>query len=289
MAVHRINFKSNILEMPVDVNVITPTPKRHQNPEDYYTSEKKYPVLWLLHGGGGDHNDWLNYTNIIRYAEDKGFIVVCPNGLDSDFAPQPQFAGNYDFPEFFSHELMPFIYCYFPAGKEPENNFMSGPSMGGSGTLLLAMMHPEKFGAIAPLSCSLRNSPFLQDYQEYTGGEFRALAMKNRQMFPTEWADPSEGISIKELNAICKYPTIKEYLNSYDNTGSRYLETYSRLPKMYYTCGTKDPCYPKGLEFEKLTHKLGVENAFFEYVPGYAHEWSFWDLAIQKAMDFFAR
>ncbi|MGM9521292.1 MAG: alpha/beta hydrolase [Oscillospiraceae bacterium] len=280
-------MKSNVLHMPTQLTVIVPGPGRGRSPEEFYNNSGKYKVLWLLHGGGGDQRDWVNNTGIVRYVENRGVIVVCPNALDSDFAPQPQFAGGYDFPKLFFEELMPFIYNFFPASAEPKDNYISGLSMGGSGTMLLSMMHPEKFGGIAPLSCSLRISPYLEEYRNYTGEQLRALAMEDRTRFPSEWAAPGEGISIKELNAICKYPTVDAYLKSCEYTGGRYAEIYGKLPKMYYTCGTDDPCYPKALEFESLTKVLGVTNATFEYVPGYRHEWDFWDLAIKKVLDFF--
>ena len=223
----------------------------------------------------------------MRHAARRDAIIVSPNALDSDFANQPQFAGGWNFADFFFDELMPYIHGFFPASDRPEDNFITGLSMGGSGTLMLTFLHPEKFGGMAPMSCSLRKSPFLEEMRGMTAAEFRALAMADRRRFPTEWGDPSQGITIKEINCICKYPTIGDYLDSCEYTWPRYAEVYDRLPPMYFTCGTEDACYPKVQEFERYTQQLGAKNVTFEYVPGYAHEWDFWDQAIVKAMDFF--
>lgn len=286
-AVYDINYKSQLMHMPVRLSVILPDPPEGVPPSQFYRSGKKYKVLWLLHGGSGDNCDWLYYSNIVRHAARRDAIIVSPNALDSDFANQPQFAGGWNFADFFFDELMPYIHGFFPASDRPEDNFITGLSMGGSGTLMLTFLHPEKFGGMAPMSCSLRKSPFLEEMRGMTAAEFRALAMADRRRFPTEWGDPSQGITIKEINCICKYPTIGDYLDSCEYTWPRYAEVYDRLPPMYFTCGTEDACYPKVQEFERYTQQLGAKNVTFEYVPGYAHEWDFWDQAIVKAMDFF--
>jgi S-formylglutathione hydrolase FrmB len=214
MAVYSIDMKSQVNQMPVQLKVIVPGPRRGQTAKDFYENAGKFKVLWLLHGGAGDHNDWINNTGIVRYVENKDVLVVCPNGLDSDFAPQPQFASGYDFPKMFFEELMPFIYGFFPASDKPEDNFLSGLSMGGSGTMILSMMHPEKFGGIAPLSFSLRKTDYLREYRSLTGGELRMLAAKEPDKFPSEWNRPGESISLKEINKICKYPTVGDYMDS---------------------------------------------------------------------------
>ena len=286
-AVYDINYKSQLMHMPVRLSVILPDPPEGVPPAQFYRSGKKYKVLWLLHGGSGDNCDWLYYSNIVRHAAGRDAIIVSPNALDSDFANQPQFAGGWNFADFFFDELMPYIHGFFPASDRPEDNFITGLSMGGSGTLMLTFLHPEKFGGMAPMSCSLRKSPFLEEMRGMTGAEFRALAMADRRRFPTEWGDPSQGITIKEINCICKYPTLGDYLDSCEYTWPRYAEVYDRLSPMYFTCGTEDACYPKVQEFERYTQQLGAKNVTFEYVPGYAHEWDFWDQAIVKAMDFF--
>lgn len=286
-AVYDINYKSKLMHMPVRISVILPDLPDDQKPAEFYASGKKYKVLWLLHGGSGDNFDWLYFSNIVRHAAKRDVIVVSPNALDSDFANQPQFAGGWMFADFFFDELMPYIHGFFPASDKPEDNFITGLSMGGAGTLMLTFMHPEKFGGMAPLSCSLRKSPFLEDMREMTSSEFRTLAMEDRTRFPSEWGDPKAGITVKEINCICKYPTIGDYLDSCEYTWPRYAEVYDRLPKMFFGAGMKDLCYPKVLEFKEYSEKLGAKNVTFDFVPGYAHEWDFWDLEIVKVMDFF--
>ena len=58
------------------------------------------------------------------------------------------------------------------------------------------------------------------------------------------------------------------------------------LPKLYFACGKDDPLYPGYLHFREHAREIGLKAAF-EEIEGYRHEWRFWDLAIEKALDYF--
>ena len=68
MSFVELNFYSDTLQMKVDVNVVVPNCE----------PGKKTKVLWLYHGGYGDHNDWVHNTNVVRMAEERGIAVVMP-------------------------------------------------------------------------------------------------------------------------------------------------------------------------------------------------------------------
>src|SRR5260370_15121801 len=123
MSEYTINLRSSILAGPTEVSVIIPGPQMGANAREFYSSGKKYKVLWLLHAGNGDRNDWLRSTSIGRFVEDREVIVVMPSALNSDFANHPQFADGYNFSDFFFDELMPYIYNWFPASNKPKDNF----------------------------------------------------------------------------------------------------------------------------------------------------------------------
>ncbi len=57
------------------VNVVMPRIELSESPREFYSSGRKYRVLWLLHGSCGDHTDWIRNTNIARYAEERDFIA----------------------------------------------------------------------------------------------------------------------------------------------------------------------------------------------------------------------
>ena len=81
MAVARVNFLSKELGISTNITVILPSFDQNSDLgkplREVYDSGKKYPVLWLLHGGSGDDADYLNWTNIARYAVEYDCAVVC--------------------------------------------------------------------------------------------------------------------------------------------------------------------------------------------------------------------
>ena len=65
-------FRSTALGRDMEYRVISP----------WETSDRKLPVLYLLHGGGGGFRDWSNYSDVARFAE-SGLLLVMPEGESS--------------------------------------------------------------------------------------------------------------------------------------------------------------------------------------------------------------
>jgi putative tributyrin esterase len=289
MTEYTINLKSSLLEGPTDLSVILPNPPTGTNAKEFYSSGKKYRVLWLLHGGNGDRNDWLRNTNISRYAHEREMILVIPNGLNSDFANHPEFANGYNFSNFFFEELMPFIYNWFPASDAPQDNYLAGYSMGGAATWMYGLHHPEKFMGIAPLSSSPRDYAYLEPYRYLNASEFRMKAMADPKAFPSGYGDPKNGILLKEINMIVKYATVGEFLDSYECTWERFRQVAAagKLPKIYIACGTDDRSYEKLIKFKQYAEALGVNDIAYDFVPGEGHSFTLWNSVVPKIMDFF--
>lgn len=60
----------------------------------------------------------------------------------------------------------------------------------------------------------------------------------------------------------------------------------AKLPRFYFTIGRDDFLYDNWKKFRSFTEEIGFEATFEEY-DGYTHEWRFWDLTIQRAIEFF--
>ncbi len=131
-----------------------------------YTKEKKYPVLYLLHGIGGDEKEWLNNgtPQVILdnlYAENKlePMIVVLPNGraMKDDRA-----VGNiFDsvkvqafatFEKDLIKDLIPFIEKKYPVIKDREHRAIAGLSMGGGQSLNFGLGNLDKFAWVGGFS-----------------------------------------------------------------------------------------------------------------------------------------
>ena len=262
MAVSILNFESKYLNGNTAVSIILPDRPRKVEPQDFYTPEKKYKVLWLLHGTFGDHTDWLRRSNIELYACERDLMVVMPGVQNSDYTNWPKFACGFDAEKFLIDELMPLIYNWFPASDRREDNFIAGLSMGGQGAARYAAWYPEKFAAAAILSGSPNN--------------WRTLSEQELQFERTKNQMETEG----GMDAL-----LKSHTNVWDRIGA--LAGTGTLPKLYLTSGTDDFLYNSWyLPFKQYAQEIGLDAAFEEF-DHYGHEWRFWDMTIQRALDFF--
>ena len=89
MAVMKIEYYSEALEMEWGVNVLYPDAARVDKPDD-----KDIPVLYLLHGMNGNHNSWLKRSNIERLVRSTNLIVVMPN-TSNGWYTDTQYGFNY--------------------------------------------------------------------------------------------------------------------------------------------------------------------------------------------------
>lgn len=269
MNVIRIRLNSKVLGLPVQVGVILPEATQR---DTYYSPNEKFKVLWSLHGASGDSEQELR-SPLAHAVSRRRVITVFPSAHNSDYGCYDNFCGGYDFPGYFFDELMPFIYATFPASQAPEDNFIIGTSMGGFGSVSLGLMHPEKFGGIGALGSSLRRSEFLEPYLEKGMDAFRCDALANPSAFPTEYGYPN-GIKLKEVNVISKYPSVQAFYDSYECMWRRLPEAAAsgKLPKMFIACGTEDLFYPATCQFMHYAAQLGLTDRIqFTIVEGEGH------------------
>lgn len=140
-------------------------------PAGYEGGKAKYPVLYLLHGSGGDEDAWSDLgrtvqimDNLIAEGKAKPMIVVMPNGVwFNKAAPgaavnmfQPTFANSRSqstievensFPD-----IMAFIEKNYRVAKGYANTAVAGLSMGGRQSCMLSLHYPGKFGYVGLFS-----------------------------------------------------------------------------------------------------------------------------------------
>ena len=267
MALVEMNFDSQYLGCNHTISMILPDKPRNASPESFYGSGLKYKVLWLLHGTHGDHSDWLRKTKIELYACEHDLVVVMPSGMNAYYANWPEFATGYYFSDYFFKELMPMIYHWFPVSDKREDNYIAGLSMGGFGAMTYACSHPEKFIAASSLSAPAINPRKIRESYQAMGLDMQRLEKR-----------------------ISNAGGLEAFVNSAENVWDKIKELHNRniLPKLYFCIGENDFFYPAYREFKAFAgnEKMDIR---FEEMPGYAHEWRFWDLYIEKIIkDVFA-
>ena len=153
MAKIQCNVISYVLKRTVDITVVVPTPTfgECRKPDVSHTPKAPYPVLYLLHGAGNNQATWTGYTNVELYAEENQIVVVNMAAEDKSYVSRE---GGDDFFRFVSEELPDFITGIFPVSKRVEDTYIAGLSMGGFGTIVHALNHPERFCAMGAFSAA---------------------------------------------------------------------------------------------------------------------------------------
>ncbi len=127
-----------------------------------YSEDKQYPVLYLLHGIGGDQNEWIGggagkvIFNMWAAGEAEDMIVVFPNvraraddkGNPPDTYDPEHFKAFDNFINDLRDDLMPYIEANYSVKTGKENTAVAGLSMGGREALYIGFSMPETFGYI---------------------------------------------------------------------------------------------------------------------------------------------
>ena len=129
-----------------------------------YSKDKKYPVLYLLHGIGGDETEWVRYAhpdnlldNLIADGKAVPMIVVIPNGrAEVDDHPKDNSYGHAaafaTFEGDLLNDLIPFIESKYSVEADREHRALAGLSMGGGQSLNFGLGHLDKFAWVGGFS-----------------------------------------------------------------------------------------------------------------------------------------
>lgn len=123
------------------------------------------PVVYLLHGYSDNYQTWINRKPDLKLqADEKGFIIVCPDGSTSWYWDSPV-DSTFRYETFVSRELVEYTDTHYPTFSSPKGRAISGQSMGGHGALWLAVHHPDVFGAVGCMSGGVDIRPFPRNWE----------------------------------------------------------------------------------------------------------------------------
>jgi putative tributyrin esterase len=217
---------------------------------------ERYPVLYLLHGYGGDHRNWTNQTKIIHYLDslDLQIVVVMP---DADNSWYQNMVNGQKFTDFMIDELPKWMYDTHPV--DTTSQYIAGLSMGGYGALYIGMSSPQKYRMIGSFSGAV---VFPSNLPATTGNlEGRASALSLFDAF-------GDGEHPNRITG-----DIYRYAASSDMPVKPYI---------YLRHGIQDNFVDFLPGHRKLTEILAKSQWPYEYheIPG-AHNWPFWDASIR--------
>jgi enterochelin esterase-like enzyme len=144
-------------------------------PPGYDGGTGLYPVLYLLHGAGGDESVWnqrmqanVILDNLIADGELEPLVVVMPHGFTNRIPTneRPRAAGAYktemeEFAVDFVGDLVPLVESRYRVVADRAHRAIAGNSMGGGQALVIGLTHPEMFSSVASFSAAMQiaNSP----------------------------------------------------------------------------------------------------------------------------------
>ena len=243
-------FRSAILHSSVHYCVFLPA-----NYSSSAAKVEKYPVLYLLHGLGGNEQsaaisgEWTLLQDLRRDHKVGDFLVVAPDGRDTFYINSRDSKTLYG--DFFVREFMPFIERTYRVRTDRASRGISGFSMGGYGALHIGFAHPELFGSVSAHSAALMRDPPKGINAEVSAGNLAARLLTNVFGNPIDrkfWDLNSPFVMAKKNSALLA------------------------KTKIYFDCGTEDSYgFNRGAsELDQTLKSLMIPHEFHLYPGGHS-------------------
>ena len=233
-------------------------------PVDYETSDRSYPVLYLLHGSGDDQSGWVQFGEVktiadkaIQEGKCTAMIIVMPDGNTGQRGYFNSPKGDWNYEDFFFQEFIPFIEKTYRIRTDKRYRAISGLSMGGGGTFMYALHHPELFSAACPLSA-------------YVG----PISMEEAA---TRWEKQYPGISKDDMTKYFSRHSALELVNSMP-------DDQKKAVRWYIDCGDDDFLYEGNSLIHTAMRKKEIPHEF--RIRDGAHNWAYWREALPTVLGF---
>ncbi len=216
---------------------------------------QRYPVVYLLHGYGGNYANWINKVPAIgELADAYRLMIVCPDGNVGSWYLDSPVDSSWKFETYVGKEIPAYIDSHYRTQADKRYRAISGLSMGGHGALFLAIRHPDIFGAAGSMSGGVDLRPF-----------------------PKNW-DLAKRLGAQEEH--------RENWNNYSVTNIAYQLKDSVLA-LIIDCGVKDFFSNVNRNLHQQLLQQGVTHDYIER-PG-EHNWDYWSNSVLYQLLYFHR
>jgi putative tributyrin esterase len=249
-----VELKSALLHRTINYQVLYPI--KYHYPEN---RERRFPVLYLLHGLTGHSTNWLEKTRVALYATHYDLFIVMVEGGDgwyTDSSTVP--ADKYE--SYILRELIPDVEKRFRASGQREGRAVAGLSMGGYGAIKFGLKHPEMFGMAASMSGAFGAASW-SEKELTTPGVIRDSVLNT--------FGPVDS-STRATNDI--YKLVRELA----------AKKTTPLPYIYFDCGTEDFLFSENRALASLFVELKIPHEYRQ-LPG-THNWTYWDTQVQEIL-----
>lgn len=251
-------FESEKVSYPVEYSIYLPP--------DYDSSDRSYPVVYLLHGYSDDETGWIQFGEANSIA-DKGIasgdfsscIIVMPDGKVSWYVNSAD--GNDPWEDMFIQEFIPFIESEYRIRSKKEFRAIAGLSMGGNGALLLSMRNTDLFSTCVAMSA----------------GTFTDEEIIGNDQYDNYFKDI---YGEKPKNGVSEHWKANSPLHLLDNVDKKEL----RSIRWYIDCGDDDFLYKGNSALHVKMKDLGIPHEY--RVREGAHTWSYWRTGLHDGLKY---
>jgi len=238
-------------------------------PPDYKEGTRFYPVVYLLHGYTDNETGWIQFGEVnmaadraIASREIPSMIIVMPDAKAAWYMNNAD--GSEKFEDMFIQEFIPYIDKTYRTRAKKEFRGVSGLSMGGFGSLLYSLKHPEMFAACAAFSAAV-----------WTDEEIKKMASGK----PDGMFEKLFGLS-KEKTLLTPHYRENSIL---DLAGSLTKEQIEKV-RFYIDCGDDDFLYKGNAALHVLLRDRQIKHEF--RVRDGGHSWVYWRTGIIDGLKF---
>jgi len=242
-------------------------------PSDYETSSRYYPIVYLLHGYTDNDTGWLQFGEANTLADEAianreipPMILAMPDAGVTWYIND--YKGKERYEDFFIQEFIPYIESNYRVRTEKRYRGVAGLSMGGYGTLIYALKHPDLFSACVAFSAAV-----------YTEEEVV-------KMTPDRWNGRYGKLFGENLTGIDRFTDhhkANSILHIVDNLDQEKLKGL----RIYIDCGDDDFLAIGNSELHILLTKKKINHEY--RVRDGGHSWTYWRTGLVPALQFIGK
>lgn len=260
--IESLEFKGKILNYPEKYSVYLP--------EDYDTSQRTYPVIYLLHGATDDETSWIQFGEANRILDESikngifpPAIVLMPDAKLTWYSNDAEKKNAWR--DMFINEFIPSMEKNYRIKAKKEFRAIVGLSMGGFGALSIALNYPDMFSICVPMSAAFySNEEVANMNEEGYSSRFEhicGVGLKGKDRINSHWNE------VNPFDLLEKLPF--EKANSI---------------KYYFDCGDDDRLLKGNMFMHLKMNELNIQHEF--RVRNGKHEWSYWRSGLFDALKF---
>ncbi len=255
-------IKSKILKKDVRYTIYLPF--------DYDSSTRYYPIVYLLHGYTDNDMGWIQFGEANMLADEAiakreipSMIIAMPDAGVSWYINN--FDNSVRYEDFFFEEFIPYIESKYRIRSEKRYRGIAGLSMGGFGTLVYSLKHPEMFAACAPFSAGINTDAEIINMDQSSWDQIFAILY---------------GPGLEGENRLTEHLKENNPLYIIKNANIDQLKSV----RMYIDCGDDDFLYKGNSTLHILLRDMQIPHEY--RVRDGGHQWTYWRTGLIDALKF---